>query len=225
MVEPREILLSKTSTLKRKCHFFNEITIIGYTGSCQNFQYSQWWKYYQNDNTCVQSICLNRIMITSEMFNDINSDVNGKCHSPIHVTSLISAHLNMVGVTITPWWRHQMETFSVLLAICAGNSPVTDEFPTQRPVTRSFDVIFDLRLNKRLSKQSWGWWFETLSRSFWRHCKAQSMLFVLDPTNMNWQNRGRNYIRSTCFGASLEKENNGKGKTYVHDKVDIFFQG
>ena len=43
------------------------------------------------------------------------------------------------------------------------------EFPTQRPVTRSFDVFFDLRLNKPLSKQSWGWWFDTLSRSLWRH--------------------------------------------------------
>ena len=52
------------------------------------------------------------------------------------------------------WWRHQMETFSALLAICAGNSPVPGEFPTQRPVTRSFDVYFDLRPNKRLSKQS-----------------------------------------------------------------------
>ena len=39
-----------------------------------------------------------------------------------------------------PWWRHQMETFSALLAICAGNSPVHGEFPAQRPVTRSFDV-------------------------------------------------------------------------------------
>ena len=46
-----------------------------------------------------------------------------------------------------------METFSALLAICAGNSPVTGEFPAQRPVTRSFGVFFDLRLNKRLSKQ------------------------------------------------------------------------
>ena len=62
-----------------------------------------------------------------------------------------------------------METFSALLAICAGNSPVPGEFPTQRPVTRSFDVYFDLRPNKRLSKQSWGWWFETLSCSLWRH--------------------------------------------------------
>ena len=57
------------------------------------------------------------------------------------------------------WWRHQMETFSALLAICAGNSPVTGEFPSQRPVMRSFDVFFDLRLNKWLSKQSWDWWF------------------------------------------------------------------
>ena len=53
------------------------------------------------------------------------------------------------------WWHHQMETFSALLALCAGNSPVTGEFSSQRPVTRSFDVFFDLRLNNRLSKQSW----------------------------------------------------------------------
>ena len=46
--------------------------------------------------------------------------------------------------------RHQMETFSALLDICAGNSPVTGEFPAQRPATRSFDVFFDLRLNKWL---------------------------------------------------------------------------
>ena len=44
--------------------------------------------------------------------------------------------------------------------------------PGQRPVTRSFDVFFDLRLNKRLNKQSWGWWFETLSRPLWRHCNV-----------------------------------------------------
>ena len=72
-----------------------------------------------------------------------------------------------------PWSRHQMETFSTLLAICAGNSPVTDEFPAQRPVTRSFDVLFDQRLNQRLSKQSWGWLFETLSRPLWRHCNIK----------------------------------------------------
>ena len=67
------------------------------------------------------------------------------------------------------WWRHQMETFSALLAICAGNSPVSGEFPAQRPVTRSFDIFFDVRLIKRLSKHSRGWWFETLSHPLWRH--------------------------------------------------------
>ena len=41
---------------------------------------------------------------------------------------------------------------------------------SQIPVTRSFDAFFDLCLNIRLSKQSWGWRFETLSRSLWRHC-------------------------------------------------------
>ena len=46
------------------------------------------------------------------------------------------------------WWRHQMETISALLAICAGNSPVTGEFHAQRSVTRSFDAFFDLRLNE-----------------------------------------------------------------------------
>ena len=65
-----------------------------------------------------------------------------------------------------------MEAFSALLALCAGNSPVTGEFPSQRPETRSLDVIFHLRLNIRLSKQSWGWWFKTPSSSLWRHCNV-----------------------------------------------------
>ena len=77
------------------------------------------------------------------------------------------------------WWRHQMETFSALLGICAGNSPVPGELPAQRPVTRSFDIFFDLRLNKRLSKQSWGWWFETLSRTFWRHRNVSIQKFIV----------------------------------------------
>ena len=58
--------------------------------------------------------------------------------------------------------------------------PLCGEFTTQRPVTRSFDVFFDLRLNKRLSKQPWGWWFETLSWSLWRHCNV-------DQVSRQWQ--------------------------------------
>ena len=78
-------------------------------------------------------------------------------------------HVHRFAQLAAAWWRHQMKTFSALLAICAENSPVHGEFPAQRPVTRNFDVYFDLRPNKRLSKQSWSWWFETLSCSLWRH--------------------------------------------------------
>ena len=62
-----------------------------------------------------------------------------------------------------------METFFALLAICAGNSPVNGEFPTQRPVTWSLGVFFYLSRNECLNKLSWGWWFETPSRQLWRH--------------------------------------------------------
>ena len=62
--------------------------------------------------------------------------------------------------------------FSALLALCAGNSPVPGEFPTQMPVTWSLNVFFDLRPNKRLGKQWWGRWFETPSISLWRHCNG-----------------------------------------------------
>ena len=71
-----------------------------------------------------------------------------------------------IGKDIHCW---QMETFYVLLALCAGNSPVTGEFPSQRPVTQSFEILFDLRLNKGLSKQLGRRWFGMPSLSLWRH--------------------------------------------------------
>ena len=80
---------------------------------------------------------------------------------------------------VVTWWRHQMETFSASLALCAGNSPITGEFPSQMPVTRSFDVFFVLRSNKRMSKHAWGWWFETPSRSLWRHCNESLWLIIV----------------------------------------------
>ena len=97
-----------------------------------------------------------------------------RCCLSLEVLSSIPAR-----PAIIPWWRHGMEAFSALFALCAGNWPVPGEFPTQRPVTRSFDVFFDMCLNKRLSKQSRGWWFETLSHSLWRHCNASVHLWVI----------------------------------------------
>ena len=87
-----------------------------------------------------------------------------------HVGPMILAIWEGILRRNATWWHHQMETFSMLLALCAGNSLVTGEFPAQRPVMWSFDVSFDLCLNEQLLKQSWGWWFETPSRSLWRHC-------------------------------------------------------
>ena len=83
-----------------------------------------------------------------------------------------------------------METFSALLAICAGNSPVTGEFLAQRPVTRSFDVFFDLRLTKWFSKQWWGRWFDTQPCPLWRHRnvlgQGHAPVFQCE-----WSSRGR----------------------------------
>ena len=68
--------------------------------------------------------------------------------------------------------------------------------PTQRPVTWSFDVFFDLRLNKRLSKQSWDWWFETLSCPLWRHCNGlvgHMPLYTIAMWNQYIPNLSRNH--------------------------------
>ena len=84
---------------------------------------------------------------------------------------------------IATWWRHQMETFSVLFQWSSVNTP------HKRPMTRSFDVCFDLRMNKPLSKPSWGWWFETHSRSLWRHCNGS----------------GATYSTCTCINVRIKR--------------------
>ena len=98
------------------------------------------------------------------------------CHTVPADTLVPLGAMTYAGTSLIKftWWRHPMETFSTLLAIYAGNSPVTGEFPTQRPVTQSFDVFFDLSLNKRLSKQWWGWWFEMP----WCHYDVIVMIYV-----------------------------------------------
>ena len=79
--------------------------------------------------------------------------------------------------------------------------------PTQRPVTRSFDVFFDLRPNKRLSKQWWGWWFETLSRPLWRH------------RNHSGWTPFRFYVRSEVFhDVSLMYDKCSSGICLMYDK-------
>ena len=115
-----------------------------------------------------------------------------QCHNSIRRTTRVihyefpfglgiiagSKKMHIFKKTFCDWFAHILgifimtssngNTFRVTGPLC-GEITGPGEFPTQRPVTRSFDDFFDLRLNKPLSKQSWGWWFETLSRSLWRH--------------------------------------------------------
>ena len=109
---------------------------------------------------CVQ--CLRTWVKDNVIFPAVGYD---KLHWNIQVNiSLCSQHILA--------WRHQMETISALLALCAGNSPVTGELPSQKPVSWSFDIFFDLLLDKRLSQHSRHRWFETPSCSLWRHCNG-----------------------------------------------------
>ena len=127
-----------------------------------------------------------------------NYSVCSAALSCLHLRKHQRSTLLILRIGSKTWWRHQMETFSTLLAICAGNSPVPGEFPSQRPVTQSFDVFFDLRLNKRLSKQWWGWWFETLSHPLWCH---------------------RNECHRICFGMKKSTKGVPQICEYNHDQL------
>ena len=108
-----------------------------------------------------------RIIVPSD---DTNTIRNSMVYPTYDVHGILSYILRIIMfAAFIAWWHHQMETFSALMAIYTGIAPVTGEFPAKRPVTRSFDVFFDLHLNERLSKQWWGWWFEIPSRPLWRH--------------------------------------------------------
>ena len=79
------------------------------------------------------------------------------------------------------------------------------KFPPQRPLTRSFDVFFDLRLNKRLSKQSIRRWLETLSRPLWRHCNVLTTWRKLSDKHRTEYLGNRRYvyifaISQHCYG-------------------------
>ena len=120
--------------------------------------------------------------------------------------------------------------FRVTGPLC-GEFTGPGEFPTQRPVTRSFDVFFHLRLNKRLSKQPLGWWFETLSCSLWRHCNVYRvitlpqliiMLRYLAP--LQWRHDERDgvlyhrhldYLLSHLSGADQRKHQSSASQAFM----------
>ena len=110
-------------------------------------------------------------MRSRQLISNTNQAANRRVwthHPRIH--NLTKIHLESSMMTSS-----NGNIFRVTGPLC-GEFTGPGEFPTQRPVTRSFDVFFDLRLNMRLSKQPWSWWFETLSWSLWRHCNAPSVV-------------------------------------------------
>ena len=106
--------------------------------------------------TYVLSFSWDQAMFTSQCIYHRTS-VRNMCRFIVEIDIYFWSYFKYT-IAVFFWWRHQMETFLALLALCLENSPINGEFPPQRPVTWSFDVFFDLRLNK---------WYASHLR---RHC-------------------------------------------------------
>ena len=108
-----------------------------------------------------------------------------------------------------------MKTFTALLTLCEGKPLVTDGFHPQKPVTRRFDVFFDLRLNERLGKQLWRRWFETPYHSLWRHCNIYGFLWQssgIPIYDMKWEfmKATGEFVPSNEAGVQRVRDSNGR---------------
>ena len=94
------------------------------------------------------------------------------------------------------------------------------EFPAQNPVTRSFDVFFDRGLNKRMSKQRWGWWFDTPSHPLWRHNNGTA----IDDLVMPRTQCGSEVMQTARASAAMPTftRDNPVSATEVFNVLDIF---
>ena len=139
------------------------------------FMYNQvvvWCNYHlKKNNDCVhdEKYMLMTVILLRSTFYANALEMPQSVTKPLTYWCLIAFNL-IIGYFLSLWtWCHlQMETFSALLAICVGNSPATGEFPTERPVTQSFDVFFDLYLNKRLSLVIWDTTALTMASLWWK---------------------------------------------------------
>ena len=118
-----------------------------------------------NDWNCFQQNLNKWLNIFISSFMTRHTMVKMSYTVVIHATCKLYMMTRIKHDDVTKW-----KYFPRYWPFVAGNSPITGEFPAQRPMTRNFDVSFDLCLNKRLSKQWWGWWSETQSCPLW-HCK------------------------------------------------------
>ena len=163
------LLHSQTSTVSIFTDVFTCEFLLWPNYACKNN-----WRYI------VVTILLPFLVVTSQHRvrigcpeqNERSMFSTGSCRFKVNKKNICFAMNNdLFGHS---WGTHddQMKTFTALLALCTGNSPVTGEFPPQRPMTQSFYIFFYLRLNKQLSKQSRRRWFETPSPSLSCHCNG-----------------------------------------------------
>ena len=120
---------------------------------------------------------------------------NNECWSNLHFVSRVIVWKIIVLLISWSWSTLRLCLISVLESLVRNLSQDTlftlecDGRKYRKklwPVTRSFDVFFDLRLNKRLSKQSWGRWFETPSHILWRHCNVMSQIWMNVCESTRW---------------------------------------
>ena len=136
------------------------------------------------------------MLVRQHLYIDSGTWTSLTCTSPTRIALTHNSRIGHPPPRLLPltfgkwllWWRHKMETYSALLAFCEGNSPVTGEFPSLRPVTWYFEFFFDLHLNKRLGKHYRRWGFETPSRSLWRHCN-EILAYQLICYHLTWSDK------------------------------------
>ena len=141
----------------------------------QNYKFwkflcSQWWKFCENDNIPLlkSSSKLMTYLSSTNMvlrFNSAPPRISDLSHCWFYDYSKMTSSNGNI--------------FCIIGHLCGEFTGPRWIPPAQRPVTWSFDVFFDLGLNKRLSKQSWGWWFETLLCPLWRHFNADKYLVLI----------------------------------------------
>ena len=141
----------KNNNIKAAMLSFHNLLLNCFRGWNKNvFAFSKGSQQWHGANSWNLSSCKTRTHLSYTV------DINNTCK----VSVCSSGRVVYVSV-ILMMTSSNGNIFRVTGPLC-GEFTGPGEFPTQRPVTRSFDVYFDLRPNKRLSKQSWGWWFETL---------------------------------------------------------------
>ena len=130
----------------------NKIFFVNYGQAC--FQSAALFRNSQTTNS------INLMKKMSIPVVHVLTKLRAKTYKPpwICITQLVL----FFGYDFMPWWRHQLETFWRYWSLVRETHRSPVDSPSQRPVTRSFDVFFDLRLTKRLNKQSWRRWFLTL---------------------------------------------------------------